>query len=93
MYSDLLRKFKASPDNEDIKSLLKLRELFICCVSLKYNPDYPKVIELLTGVKIETKDIIKLADKLLKDYKNEDKRIHNCMKTSNKSSFFGTLEE
>lgn len=93
MYSDLVRDFKRNPDNKDIKLLLKLKELFICCISMKYNPDYPEVIELLTNVKIETNDIKKLADKLLKKYKFEEKRIHSCMNKKNLPSFFASLEE
>ena len=93
MYSDLLKKFKASPDNDDIKSLLKLRELFICCISMKYNPDFPEVIKLLTNVIIETKDITKLADNLLKDYRSKDKYVHGIMNKNNLSSFFNKLEE
>ena len=93
MYSDLVREFKRNPDNKDIKALLKLRELFICCVSMKYNPDYLEVVELLTDVKIDVNDIAKLADKLLKKYKIEDKRIHSFMKGKTLSSFFAQLEE
>ena len=93
MYSDLIRDFKRNPDNKDIKALLRLRELFICCVSMKYNPDYPEIIELLTNVKVNTDDIKKLSDKLLKRYKLEDKRIHSYMKVKSLPSFFASLED
>jgi len=93
MYFDLIRDFKQNPDNKDIKALLKLRELFICCVSMKYNPDYPEVIKLLTDKEITTNDIKELADKLLKKYKSEDKRIHSYMKGKKLPSFFESLED
>ena len=93
-YRDLLKDFKKSSNDKDIKALLRLRELLICCFSMKYNLDYLEVIYMLTGVHIKMNDIVELYYKLLTKYKHENKRIHKHIKQKeNLSTFFGTLEE
>jgi hypothetical protein len=94
MNPNLSKDFKAIPDNKDIETLLRLKDLLVCCISMKYDLNYPEVIEMLTGVRIRNEDIKKLYLELLIKYKHEDNRIHSYMKKiKNLSTFFGKLEE
>jgi hypothetical protein len=87
IYNALLRDFNKNPNNEDLKALIHLRHLFICALSMKYNPECPEIIEHLTNVKITTDDISALSDNLLKKYKTEEKRIRGIEGSSEKMIF------
>ena len=87
-YSELKRKAIKNPDDSKIIELLRLRELFICAASMKYNSDYPNVIGMLTNVNITIKHVETLCDNLLRDYKKQEKELH-----SNKQIYSEELSE